>query len=452
MSKIAIRVDTNKTIATGHVMRCMAVAAQLIKLGADVHVISADEGVRPFVDKTDDRIYAHIMDTDWSDMESELSALIEYLRSETINSLLVDSYQVTASYFERLREAGIHVVYMDDLCAQAYPVDALINYNICAPHMGYGEMYADRAEVYSEPKIEEVSDREAVDTENRGVKLYLGPRYAPLRSQFASPTNENRNSSLQNDSDDVLSGGTRLREKNAEDRLEDVSGIFLTTGGSDSLGIAETIIRAVLESSLLEDDKISFKSFEDKNSPVPTEANSDFPAAGAKQISDDRIKIHLLAGRYYEPTEYVLQAVESGKVVLHQNVDNVAKVMSTCKLAISSAGSTLYELCAMGIPTISFTFADNQIENALGFDREGIIPYAGDFRTDRGGCIRKILDFLTEYASVVRDYDTPGNSETGTSDQSILNCYSDVKNRMQTVTDGHGAERIAHIMIGLIQH
>ena len=410
MSKIAIRVDTNKTIATGHVMRCMAVAAQLIRMGADVHVISADDGVCPFVEKTEKQsagklsstfgnvsdidgagnsrleglgqIYSHIMDTDWSDMESELPALIEYLRSESINSLLVDSYQVTVSYFERLREAGIHVVYMDDLCARAYSVDALINYNICAPYMGYEEMYGDRAEIYKGLEPGEDADKVAMDAGDRGVKLYLGPRYTPLRNQFAENVSKNG------------------------------SGIFLTTGGSDSLGIAEMVIRAIPQN----------------------------------------LMIHLLAGRYYEPTEYVLQAVESGKVVLHQNVDNVAQVMSTSRLAVSSAGSTLYELCAMGIPAISFTFADNQIENALGFDREGIIPYAGDFRTDREGCIRKILDFLEEYASVVCDDDASGNSEAGTSDQSIWNNYLDIKNRMQTVTDGHGAERIAHIMIGLIQH
>ncbi len=358
MSKIAIRVDTNKTIATGHVMRSMAVAAQLIRMGADVHVISADEGVCPFVGKTDERINSHIMDTDWSDMEAELPALIEYLRSEGINRLLVDSYQVTASYFDKLREAGIHVAYMDDLCARAYSVDALINYNICAPHMGYEEMYG------------------------ASTKLYLGPEYAPLRSQFAETISQN---------------GT---------------GIFLTTGGSDSFGIAEMVIRAISENDLTGSNLIG-----DENAPV----------AETGQGSDGTPKIHLLAGRYYEPTEYVLQAVESGKVVLHQNVDSVAEVMSTCKLAISSGGSTLYELCAIGIPAISFTFADNQIENALGFDREGIIPYAGDFRTDREGCIRKILDFLAE--------------------KDVINNYLDRKHRMQEVTDGHGAERIAHIMI-----
>ena len=51
------------------------------------------------------------------------------------------------------------------------------------------------------------------------------------------------------------------------------------------------------------------------------------------------------------------------------------------------------------------------------------------------------------YAPGVRDYDEPGNSETGTSDQSIWNNYLDIKHQMQAVTDGRGAERIAHLMI-----
>ena len=411
MSKIAIRVDTNKTIATGHVMRCMAVAAQLIKMGADVHVISADEGVRPFVDKTDERIYSHIMNTDWSNMESELPTLIEYLRSENIDRLLVDSYQVTAPYFERLRETGIHVVYMDDLCAQGYPVDAIINYNICAPHMGYEEMYGDRAEIYKGSEPGEDADKVAMDAGDRGVKLYLGPRYTPLRSQFAENVSKNG------------------------------SGIFLTTGGSDNLGIAEMIIRAIMEN-----DHIGSSLKGSENSPV----------GGTKSEVDGTPNIHLLAGRYYEPTEYVLQAIESGKVVLHQNVDNVAEVMSICSLAVSSAGSTLYELCAMGIPAISFTFADNQIENALGFDREGIIPYAGDFRTDREGCIRKILDFLMGYAPVVCDRFAPAEGSIGyqekdakaeSGERTAFDSYLNRKHRMQEVTDGRGAERIARIVL-----
>ncbi|MCR5796546.1 MAG: hypothetical protein K6G63_01315 [Eubacterium sp.] len=36
--------------------------------------------------------------------------------------------------------------------------------------------------------------------------------------------------------------------------------------------------------------------------------------------------------------------------------------MQKCDIAISAAGSTLYELCACGVPTITYTTADNQIK------------------------------------------------------------------------------------------
>ena len=110
----------------------------------------------------------------------------------------------------------------------------------------------------------------------------------------------------------------------------------------------------------------------------------------------------------------------------------------------------------MGIPAISFTFADNQIENALGFDREGIIPYAGDFRTDREGCIRKILDFLMGYAPVVCDRFAPAEGSIGyqekdakaeSGERTAFDSYLNRKHRMQEVTDGRGAERIARIVL-----
>ena len=54
--------------------------------------------------------------------------------------------------------------------------------------------------------------------------------------------------------------------------------------------------------------------------------------------------------------------------------------MKKVDVAISAGGTTLYELCACGTPTISYSFADNQLNNVKQFDEDGIIPYAGDVR------------------------------------------------------------------------
>ncbi|MBQ8947675.1 MAG: hypothetical protein IJ058_12840 [Lachnospiraceae bacterium] len=382
VKKIAIRVDTNEKIATGHVQRCMVVANSIIRMGAEAVLVSADEGVVPFAHGH--KIRVHVLGTDWSDMRSEIDVLIEYLRSEGIVAMLVDSYSVTVGYFDRLRKAGIRVAYMDDLCEKAYPVDAVINYCPAAISMGYERLYGQN------PTVGDFNcSAEAPD----GTELYLGSAYIPIREQFIKHRIET--------------------DRDESDNSGPYKGILVTTGGSDSLGLTEIIVRSIVDTPGFD-------------------------------------KVHILAGRYYNPSEYILNAVESGRVLLHQNVSDVAYVMSLCRVAVSSAGSTLYELSAMGIPTITFTIADNQMSNArffAGISSDGdpaaagagtalqseacLMPYAGDFRTNCDGCLRKITAFLQEISAMTDEEPDERSS------------------MLRSLVDGHGADRIAEVLLTL---
>ena len=67
-------------------------------------------------------------------------------------------------------------------------------------------------------------------------------------------------------------------------------------------------------------------------------------------------------------------------VELMIDVKNMKELMCGCDLAVSAAGSTLYELCVCSVPTITYVIADNQLQASKAFDRKGIMVNIGDTR------------------------------------------------------------------------
>lgn len=112
-------------------------------------------------------------------------------------------------------------------------------------------------------------------------------------------------------------------------------------------------------------------------------------------------------------------------IVIHRATNDIISYMMNADVAISAGGTTLYELCAVGTPTISYTIADNQLDNVKCFADKNLIEYAGDARTE--GVERTIKRLLLKY-----------NNAT------YRECVS---KRMQSVVDGNGAYRIAKYLI-----
>lgn len=110
----------------------------------------------------------------------------------------------------------------------------------------------------------------------------------------------------------------------------------------------------------------------------------------------------------------------------HQAVNNIEAYMQNADIAISAGGTTLYELCACGTPTISYSFADNQWYNVRQFEEDGVIDYAGDARVD--DIVGNIMFYLEKYRA----------------DFQLRKSRSE---RMQKMVDGKGATRIAKILI-----
>lgn len=164
---------------------------------------------------------------------------------------------------------------------------------------------------------------------------------------------------------------------------ENIENLLILTGGSDNLGISENIL-----------DHIPVEKYK---------------------------KIDVICGRYFEQFDYLKAKYSNCQSVhLHKAVENIIDYMLDADVAISAGGTTLYELCATGTPTITYSFADNQLDNVRQFAEDGIMRYVGDIRYD------KVYENMQ---TVVESYQ----------EKSYRN---QISTQMKKLIDGQGAARV----------
>lgn len=219
-------------------------------------------------------------------------------------------------------------------------------------------------------------------------QLLLGASYTPLRSQF-----QNRKITVK----------------------EQVSDILITTGGSDPYHFCLKLINYLC----------GFDN--EKNLHIVI-----------GKLNTDRDVLYRLANKYP-----FLQ--------LHENVSDMASLMEHCDLAVSASGTTLYELCALGIPTISFTMADNQLTAAKAFEEAGAISCAGDIRIDEEKVLQTAATFMTQMSlsSNVQSGQAENGDSIFTPTESSYKTRKSAHKAMRRLVDGNGAMRIAEALIKL---
>lgn len=110
-------------------------------------------------------------------------------------------------------------------------------------------------------------------------------------------------------------------------------------------------------------------------------------------------------------------------IILHRNVSDMRSLMLRCDAAISAGGTTLFELCACGLPTVTYVMADNQVMNAASFGEAGLMLCAGDARKD-GQFAAHMFEHLE---MLMQD----------------LPLRQHMSRKMQALVDGNGAIRLA---------
>lgn len=162
------------------------------------------------------------------------------------------------------------------------------------------------------------------DSKTELPQLILGEHFVPLRQEFQN-----------------------LKRKPVKSKVTD---ILFSAGGADPERIALRFVREVVHN---------------------------------EQLSG--YKFHLVLGAFEPDVEEIKKLAEKHtQICIHQNVKKMSELMQQCDMAVSAAGSTLYELCACGMPTITYVLADNQKLGESSLCGKGVMKSAGDVRTKTG--------------------------------------------------------------------
>lgn len=156
---LLVRVDSNAEIGTGHMMRCLALVQAWTQRGGRAFFLAtaiSDALKGRLVEEEMEilNIPSQLKDDD------DVQMLIEEAKRVDANWIVVDGYRFGADYQKRIKDAGYHLLFMDDYGhAGQYVADVVLNQNISASEALYVERAAD-------------------------TRLLLGSRYVLLRKEF----------------------------------------------------------------------------------------------------------------------------------------------------------------------------------------------------------------------------------------------------------------------------
>ena len=336
-SVIYIRTDGNAKIATGHLVRCLCIAQALEKLGRKVCFLISDTTSYELLKDLCNTVFYGVV----------FSFEVKILESAVYNNLdleideLSDFLSKSTNFFEK-----------NSLSCATSESSTGSKPNILIDSYYVSETYFTALNQVA--KVAYMDDLRAFDYDvdlvinydvipssrteeyrlayTKAKTTLLGAEYTPLREQF-----QNQSIALK----------------------ETIQNVLITSGGSDPYHFTEAISSFLIAQ------------------------NFDF-------------NMHIVVGRLFDNVA-ALETLSRDypQIHLYQNVKDMASLMKQCDYAISAAGTTLYELCALGIPTISFTMADNQIIMAKTFAETGAVPYAGDIRSNPSSVLNIVKEHLT---------------------------------------------------------
>jgi UDP-2,4-diacetamido-2,4,6-trideoxy-beta-L-altropyranose hydrolase len=306
---ITFRTDASLKIGSGHVMRCLTLADALQAAGARCHFICREHP---------GNLIAQIRQGGFT--VSVLPAATEALIAEKFAAEVQSNYAtwLGADWATDAAQTkvGVGTTVVDWLIVDHYALDARWEQTLrpqCRKLMVIDDL-ADRPHD-CDLLLDQNLGRDVVDYSQlvpEGCTVLAGPHYALLRPEFAALRDES------------------LRRR-ATPQLKH---LLITMGGVDQVDATGKVLEALQDCPLPADLRIT----------VVMGPNAPWLE-----------RVQLLAKKMSQPTEVKV------------NVNNMAQLMADSDLAVGAAGSTSWERCCLGLPSIIGVQAVNQqlIANAL---------------------------------------------------------------------------------------
>ncbi len=317
MSKVVIRADASLQIGSGHVMRCLTLATALRDHGAECHFICRElpghigELVR------DQQFALHMLPPGRDSTQADGHEASSWLPSH--------AHWLGCSWQQDARQSleTLETLQPDWLITDHYAIDARWHAALCAH---YGKLMviddlADRPQL-GDVLLDQTFGRNPDDYAGcvpAACRLLCGSRFALLRPEFAS-----------------------LREQSLERRKSSagIRHLLITMGGIDKDNVTARVLDALTDSALPADCEITVVM-----------------GMTAPWLHDVRTRAASLPW----PTRVLV------------NVRDMASIMASADLCIGAAGSTAWERCTLGLPTIMVITAANQQGIAAALDGNGAI-------------------------------------------------------------------------------
>jgi len=327
--QIAFRTDASIEIGSGHVMRCLTLADFLADGGGRCHFICRD-------------LPGHMMDH-ISARGHAVTRLAAPTANQAKRTLAAPSLPPHATW------AGVPLE--DEIADSFSAIGRLAPDRVVVDHYALDAVWETQATPRGTPimVIDDLADRpHACDIlldQNLGrraedykelvpkhCKQLIGPHYALLRPEFG-----------------ILREKALARRKGA--RLKN---LLITLGGTDKDNATGAVLEAISDIALPADLKITV-------------------VMGQNAPWLDTVRAQ--AERMPRPTRLLC------------GVTNMAELMTQADLCIGAAGSTSWERCSLGLPTLLLVLADNQRPGATALAKSGAARLLGDRYMENGSIV-----------------------------------------------------------------